>query len=471
MRRNTAFQPEREPFQDDDSLQLNNNKIRGPFSFLNPTQAHFEHVPNPKVEQAHAASEIDTTGHTGPSPNTIPSEDFAASNVTYKWTSRNNRKGRHAITVTPATDDNTVYATPPPTNSGRAVLAGIWRMLTCYPFWDVSWLVAYVFTWGSVIWVINSFFSFLPFLQPSTDFNGETTFGGGITAFIGATVFEVGSVLLMLEAVNENQSGCFGWAVEQVYDEHFRHDGGEGTGYKMRPERESCSHHHTNTSNLVGRSTKISQEKDSIVSQPLSTKSRPAQSPSTNPQPTDSSSNPVAPAPGPSSETSSSKKSWVWFPSATDLQAHYFHDLGFIACISQLLGASIFWIAGLTALPGIFDQLTTPAKINGAYWAPQVIGGAGFVVSGTLFMLETQEHWWKPAPKVLGWHIGLWNLVGGIGFTLCPIFGFSTSHWAQFQAGCSTFWGSWAFLIGSCIQWYESLEKYPVTVVKEQDQE
>ena len=37
-------------------------------------------------------------------------------------------------------------------------------------------------------------------------------------------------------------------------------------------------------------------------------------------------------------------------------------------------------------------------------------------------------------------------------------------HWAQYQAGCQTFYGSWAFLIGSVIQLYESLDKRVVVV-------
>jgi hypothetical protein len=98
------------------------------------------------------------------------------------------------------------------------------------------------------------------------------------------------------------------------------------------------------------------------------------------------------------------------------------------------------------------------------YWTPQVLGGLGFIVSGTLFMLETQTKWWKPAPKALGWWIGLWNLIGGVGFTICPAFGYDESSWAQYQACLSTFWGSWAFLVGSVVQWYESLEKFPVEV-------
>jgi hypothetical protein len=77
-----------------------------------------------------------------------------------------------------------------------------------------------------------------------------------------------------------------------------------------------------------------------------------------------------------------------------------------------MIGATIFWIAGFTALPPILNRLTSTAAQNGAYWLPQVIGGTGFTVSGTLFMLETQKNWYTPAPKVLGWHIAVWNLIG-----------------------------------------------------------
>jgi hypothetical protein len=80
--------------------------------------------------------------------------------------------------------------------------------------------------------------------------------------------------------------------------------------------------------------------------------------------------------------------------------------------------------------------------LNGAFWIPQVIGGIGFVISGALFTIETQKHCWQPAPSVLGWHIGMWNFVGGIGFTLCPIFGLlGSKNWMLYQSSCSTFWG------------------------------
>ena len=78
-----------------------------------------------------------------------------------------------------------------------------------------------------------------------------------------------------------------------------------------------------------------------------------------------------------------------------------------------------------------------------------------------MFLIETQPKWWQiRAFRSLGWHVGFWNLVGAVGFTLCGAFGLAQSkEWAQYQSACSTFWGSWAFLIGSIAQWIEALNR------------
>jgi len=51
----------------------------------------------------------------------------------------------------------------------------------------------------------------------------------------------------------------------------------------------------------------------------------------------------------------------------------------------------------------------------------------------------------------------VWNFVGGVGFTISGAFGYSTAHWAQYESTLSTFWGGWAFLIGSILQLYEAV--------------
>ncbi|KAF2852211.1 hypothetical protein T440DRAFT_37429 [Plenodomus tracheiphilus IPT5] len=384
MARNEVFQPAREPLRHDTALQLEHDHVTGALPFLNPTRAHFRPEDRPDVR--------------------------------FKWTSRNNRKGRHAVIINqdPA-NAQSISTAPRSSSSMKSIVKGIWRMLTYYPIWDISFDVAYVFTIGSVIWVINAFFVWLPLVWPATEFENEELYGGGITSFVGATVFEFGSFLLMAEAVNENNSGCFGWAVETAF-------ASRGDGASLEPSKVDCTHHHFNKRNLVGGGRSSNSLKQG---------------------------------------SGSKGRSWKWWPSEQELRTHYLHNLGFLASFSQLVGASIFWIAGLTSLPGIYNHMSRSITII-FYWTPQVLGGCGFIISGTLFMLETQSKWWKPAPRTLGWWIGAWNLIGGIGFTLCPAFGYDESSWAQYQACLSTFWGSWAFLIGSVIQWYESLSKFPV---------
>lgn len=64
-------------------------------------------------------------------------------------------------------------------------------------------------------------------------------------------------------------------------------------------------------------------------------------------------------------------------------------------------------------------------------------------------MVEVQPRWYIPAPGVLGWHIGLWNFIGAIGFTLCGALGFGGSRpGIEYALTLSTFIGSWAFLVG-----------------------
>lgn len=121
-------------------------------------------------------------------------------------------------------------------------------MFSNAPYWDVSYLVAIMFTLGSVVWCINGFFVWLPLQVPSSEFSGEISSAGGITAFIGATIFEIGSCLLMIEAVNENRSDCFGWALEQTLSE-------EGL-IRLRPDKDGCIHHHKLKHTFVGRGKK-----------------------------------------------------------------------------------------------------------------------------------------------------------------------------------------------------------------------
>ncbi|KAK0719527.1 hypothetical protein B0H67DRAFT_466746, partial [Lasiosphaeris hirsuta] len=383
----------------------------GAFAFLNPTKRYHPVFASPlPIDRG-----TKTAHHDG---------------IYHVWRSRDNRKGRHAAVVTPAALERVGKGLLPQgtTNSFSYTGRGLVKMVTRYPVWDVSYDVATTFTLGSVVWVINGTFVWLPLAAPWTAFPGEGVVGGGWTAFVGATIFEFGSVLLMLEAVNENRTECFGWALEEELEDHGL--------LHLRAAPEGCHHHHRDKRCLVRQFHSANTAATTSAT-------------STTPLPPDT--------------ADKQQRLWSWLPTRRELTTHYLKDLGFLACLAQFLGATVFWISGFTALPAINTALSGPT-LTGAYWLPQVVGGTGFIVSSTLFMLEVQDHWYRPAPRLLGWHIGFWNLVGALGFTLCGALGFGIEGvGVEYAATLATFVGSWAFLIGSVIQWYESLDKYPVS--------
>lgn len=59
------------------------------------------------------------------------------------------------------------------------------------------------------MWCINGSFVWLPLVAPSSEFPGEVDVGAGILAFIGATIFEIGSLLMMVEAINAESTSWF----------------------------------------------------------------------------------------------------------------------------------------------------------------------------------------------------------------------------------------------------------------------
>lgn len=437
MPRNTHFSSRHAPLSHHPSFELRHEHVHGPLSFFNPTRARFLHkgakVPDPSGGDQSVAPEEENG-----SKDEMPVDD-----VEFKWRSRDNRKGRHTLLVHPAKDKrNARFLTPELTTTFRGILKGIGRMFTQYPYYDISYLVAIIFTWGSIVWVLNAFFVWLPLVQPSSEFPDEMSYGGGITAFIGATIFEIGSVLLMIEAVNENRSGCFGWALERA----MSHDRENGELLRLVPDKGGCLHHHQNKKNFVGKPASAALE------------GKKQGNPATEDEGHLKSTLNVDGDDGPPGA-----QSWVWYPTWSELTTHYLREIGFLASLSQFVGATIFWIAGFTALPGVIDSSNVGLE-DGVYWTPQVVGGTGFIISGILFMLETQPNWYTPAFNTLGWHIGFWNLVGAVGFTLSGALGYSSSSGAVYECSLATFWGSWAFLIGSVIQWYESLDKHPVEV-------
>lgn len=260
--------------------------------------------------------------------------------------------------------------------------------------------------------------------------------------------------MLFLEAVNANQKGCFGWAVERIVR-------------GVQPEAEvhpgDCDHHyhtkdnHTHTDEIHNsiHEDVIGNDEFENVSGRDDGHDEPNANHSGSQERMLSMDN---------EETDHHPYKWSWWPSWRDLQRHFFYEIGFLACAIQLVSGSLFWLTKFTTLPGITEHISKPV-LDGVNWAPQMIGCIGFIIASSLFMFETQQKWYLPAPNVLGWHVGFWKLFGCIAFLLSAAFGSLGQHGIQFaetQSSISTLWGSCLILLGSLVQWYESLDKYPI---------
>jgi hypothetical protein len=142
MARSSQFQEDRRPLASHPDLKPSSTPPKGPFSFLNPTRHHLTHI-------------LSRSGSDTDDEPTVPTDA-----VHFRWTSRNNRKGRHQLDYEPSKDPaHAKYLAPPPTSSPQVVMKVIIRMFISYPVWDISWLVAYIFVWGSIIWIVNALYA------------------------------------------------------------------------------------------------------------------------------------------------------------------------------------------------------------------------------------------------------------------------------------------------------------------------
>ncbi|KAJ5514922.1 hypothetical protein N7463_004474 [Penicillium fimorum] len=423
MTRRSHFQTGRRP-HGYPSFRLNETRVTGPIPFLNPTAAHYEPIQHPE--------------ETRPPPQ-----------IERLWRSRDNRKGRHAIRVdTEVQPHETGVKVPPLTRSFSTVAKILLRMVTYFPYWDVSYLVAMSFTIGSAVFIVNGFFVWLPLAAPKTEFPHEIDVAGGWTGFVGATIFEIGGILLMFEAFNTNQTGCFGWALQTVVEKSIEDGVPRHAIKKIVPKVSRCEHHQANRKSFL-RERHFHHTSDSTHH---TSDSAHHASDSIHLHRDDTG----------YITSSADGRTFRWIPTMTELRKHYFHEIGFLASLILFVSATIFYIGAIVGIPGVFTHMSK-GLLDGLYWGTSTLGGLGFTISSWMYMLETQSKWYLPAWRILGWHIGLWNLIGSVGFTLCGALGpASDNSGVNYQSSLATFWGSLAFMIGSMIQWYESLQKNPV---------
>ena len=140
-------------------------------------------------------------------------------------------------------------------------------------------------------------------------------------------------------------------------------------------------------------------------------------------------------------------------------------DWGWWLNTAQLIGALVFFTACITSVPGVLPD--NCFFQNSLYWMPQVVGAVFFIIASWMAMREVQLKLFSFPIFKIGWQVGLWNLVGAIGFFLCGLFGLitntpglRTSSINYWGASFSTFWGSIAFLVASYLMLIEILNRH-----------
>ncbi|KAI5363542.1 hypothetical protein Slin14017_G055060 [Septoria linicola] len=382
------------------------------------------------------------------------------------WRARDNRKGRNSIAVPrlPVDDDDDASFLPlrytPRMSSKLGDIAhNLYRMATTFPYWDMSFWSGSSYTIGSALFVADGALAWGPvafgvgFESASAD-----KLGGPLCFFIGALFYQVGAVAAYLEAVND---GSFhGSAMRRLLD------GNEEDSKKLLDDKihDFFSHvkphrpHQNPDTKMPDVDTEAGWEtKEDRLQRPGSIYPD-GKMPASRRGGIDL---------GGDESQQSMYSTWRWWPTWRALREHHVYEIGYLACAIQLFGVTLYGVTAIVIIPGILTSLK-PWQELAAFWVPQVVAALCFLISSTMFMLETQEKWWKPEPKVLGWWIGVWSTAGSVGFELIACFGIKAlasgeeAHWAEYQSDLATMWGSSCYLIGSFLQWYEALNKNPI---------
>ncbi|KAH8722348.1 hypothetical protein GQ44DRAFT_622857 [Phaeosphaeriaceae sp. PMI808] len=148
-------------------------------------------------------------------------------------------------------------------------------------------------------------------------------------------------------------------------------------------------------------------------------------------------------------------KEWVWFLPSSELKDITLHNRPFQAGLIQVVGGMILSISAVAGTPGVVDPMS-PIFPTLVFW-PQVIGGAMFALANLMLVISEQEKWYKPKPLNAAWQGAFQSFVGGFGFMITGVF---LLQGAILESAVAAFGGSWAFFIGSLIQWYIVMQIY-----------
>jgi hypothetical protein len=306
--------------------------------------------------------------------------------------------------------------------------------------------VSIIFTIGCFVLVTNSALSFLPFIGLKTNLPYRLIYVEGILSVVSCGLFLVGSVIAFSESVKASagRGGYFGWELEDYSPVEIKESAaekgelyGDKTEQALTPPQVHYTHGNSSHEHFFGHSPDSTLEDRKLrLSIP-----QPPPPPYTEPPPY------------------VEQPNWGHVTSAQGFHVPH--------CNLSLIASGIFLCSSLIYTLTAIASLVTILSIGEVFRAiryPQIVAGGGFVIGSILLLIKSQKdttgHWWKPALRRLAWHVNLWNLIGSVAFVFCACFGlFAHVHWSDFQFNCSYLWGSWAFLLGSVIQWYKARHK------------
>ena len=366
----------------------------GPSKRLNPTSVHM-----------HVRWHDDDNGS---NETNEPATDSAASKeLALLWRSRDNRKGRGSVAI-PNSAYPIPHNSPPMTLNLEHLAKGIVRMFTTFPYWDMAFWSGWSYSVGSVMFVMDGAFAWGPIAFPSTDLGaGEEKYAVPLLFFFGALFYQVGATMAYLEAVND---GSFaGSALKRFLDDD------EHTKKDLLDEKLHSFFGHLVPHRHHGQNDEKAEE---TVDPEAGWRSK-----DTRARPGSIYPDSKHPAPrrggldlGEVEEGEAGEYlTWRWWPTWHRLRTHHIYETGYLACTIQLFGATLYGITGVVVLPGILDSLSQWQE-NAAYWIPQIVASTCFLSAGVLFTIETQEKWYLPKYKDLGWWIGFWAIIGSMGF-------------------------------------------------------
>lgn len=298
-----------------------------------------------------------------------------------------------------------------------SVWHNLWIMCTSFPYWNMAFWSGWCYSIGSALFIISSCFSWVDLGWPGIENESLVKYGGPLSFFFGACLYQIGGVMAYLEAIND---GCFAGAAMKRLLEGHKDIEKELLDAKLHTFFGHLvpHHHHDDDDDDHNGGTSVDASRnnwDSITrgdSNPEDVYDE-AKERVERRQGVDHGSADIQHQQGEVREY----LTWRWWPTWHSLIHYHIRELGYVACTVQLFGVTLFGVTSIVILPGIYDSLAW-WQLVAAYWVPQTVASSCFIIASIMFTIMAQDNWKTPKWGAVSWWIGIHALIGSCGF-LC----------------------------------------------------